>query len=55
RHVYNEMSHFFSVYKSLEKKETAVDEVLDEAEAKKIIQRAIDRYKVKFPKEEKQQ
>jgi inorganic pyrophosphatase len=54
RHVYNEMSHFFSIYKALEKKETAVDEVLDAPEAKAIIQRAIDQYKVKFPKEDQE-
>jgi inorganic pyrophosphatase len=47
-HVNNEMSHFFSVYKSLEKKETAVDEVLDAPEAKEIIRRAIEGYKTKF-------
>ena len=51
RHVYNEMSHFFSVYKSLEKKQTAVDEVLDASEAKLIIQRAIDQYHERFPAE----
>lgn len=47
-HVNNEMSHFFSVYKSLEKKETAVDEVLDAPEAKEIIRCAIEGYKTKF-------
>ncbi|MGI6497346.1 MAG: inorganic diphosphatase [Oscillospiraceae bacterium] len=51
-HVYNEMSHFFSVYKALEQKETAVDEVLDTSEAKRIIQSAIEQYQLKFPTEE---
>ncbi len=54
RHVYNEMSHFFSVYKSLEKKKAAVDEVLDAPDAKEIIKNAIEQYKIKFPREEEE-
>ena len=44
RHVYDEMSHFFSVYKSLENKDTVVDEVKDADEAIKIIISCIENY-----------
>lgn len=48
RHVYDEMSHFFTVYKVLENKETAVDEVKDYGEAVDIITASIKRYTEKF-------
>lgn len=51
KHVYDEMSHFFTVYKTLENKETAVDEVKDSADAIAIITAAIERYKEKFPEQ----
>ena len=44
KHIFDEMKHFFSVYKNLEHKETAVDEVKDADAAIKIIEEAIDRY-----------
>lgn len=44
RHVFEEMSHFFSVYKSLERKETAIDEIQDRAAAVKVIEEAIETY-----------
>ena len=44
RHVFEEMSHFFSVYKSLERKETAIDEIQDRAAAVKVIGEAIETY-----------
>ncbi len=44
KHIFDEMQHFFSVYKNLENKETAVDEVADRDEATRIIREAIDRY-----------
>ena len=44
QHIFEEMRHFFSVYKSLENKETAVKEVSPRAEAVKIINEAIDNY-----------
>lgn len=47
-HIFNEMRHFFEVYKKLEGKETAVDEVKDRKEAIRIIQEAINNYNVKF-------
>lgn len=44
-HLFEEMSHFFTVYKNLEHKQTAVDgEVQNKAEAIKIIQEAITNY-----------
>lgn len=48
KHVYDEMTHFFRVYKTLEHKETVVDEVGDFNEAVKIIATAIENYKVTF-------
>ena len=49
-HIFDEMRHFFSVYKNLEHKETAVNEVSDRAEAKKVIMKAIDHYVESFCK-----
>ncbi len=49
-HIFDEMTHFFSVYKALENKETAVDEVKGAEEAVKVIQTAIDSYKDRFGK-----
>jgi len=43
-HVFEEMKHFFSVYKSLEGKETAVDEVRGRDDSINIINKAIDNY-----------
>ena len=43
-HIIEEMIHFFSVYKELEKKTTAVDQFGDAQVAKEIIQSDIDRY-----------
>jgi inorganic pyrophosphatase len=47
-HLFDEISHFFMVYKFLENKETAVREVQGRDDAVKIIERAIDAYKEKF-------
>ncbi len=49
-HVFNEMRHFFSVYKALEGKETAVDEVKDRKEAVGIISNALELYVETFCK-----
>ncbi len=43
-HIFEEMRHFFSVYKNLEKKATVVDEVKGVEEAKKVITACIDKY-----------
>jgi len=47
-HIYDEMRHFFSVYKALENKETAVDEAEGAARAIEIIEGAIAQYKRLF-------
>ena len=43
-HIYEEIKHFFMVYKELEGKETAVNEVSGHNEAERIIANAIDGY-----------
>ena len=48
KHMYDEMTHFFSVYKMLEGKDTVIDEVMDEKAALSIIERSIDAYREKF-------
>ncbi len=48
-HIFDEIVHFFSVYKQLEGKTTAVDALLGVADAKRIIKNAIEDYKVQFP------
>ena len=47
-HIFQEMTHFFRVYKELEGKETAVKEVQGAEEAKFIIQNAINNYNELF-------
>ena len=49
-HIFDEMKHFFSVYKTLESKETAIDEVKGVLEAVSIIEDAIKAYEEKFGK-----
>lgn len=49
-HVFEEMRHFFTVYKNLENKDTAVNEVSGREEAIKIIDKAIEDYIEKFCK-----
>lgn len=44
RHVFDEMCHFFTVYKQLEHKETAVDNLGDRDEAMDIIRSTLIRY-----------
>lgn len=44
RHIFDEMSHFFSIYKALENKDTAIDEIKEKEHAINIIQNSIDRY-----------
>jgi inorganic pyrophosphatase len=43
-HLFDEMRHFFTVYKNLENKTTAVNEVSDRECALKVIDAAIDNY-----------
>ncbi len=50
-HIFNEMRHFFSVYKELENKETAVNEFGGPAEAIRIIEHCIANYRQLFKQE----
>ncbi|MBQ6718669.1 MAG: inorganic diphosphatase [Clostridia bacterium] len=50
KHLFDEMRHFFAVYKNLEEKETAVEEVANADAAIKIIDEAIVRYNEVFLK-----
>ena len=43
-HIFEEMVHFFKVYKELEHKSTAVDEIQNAKAAKEIIAKDIDNY-----------
>ena len=44
KHIFSEMQHFFKVYKELENKETAVDEVEGRAAAVCVVEDCIRRY-----------
>lgn len=48
QHLFQEIMHFFTVYKQLEGKQPVVKEVLGPEEAKKTIQKALDEYVAKF-------
>ncbi|MBO5789239.1 MAG: inorganic diphosphatase [Clostridia bacterium] len=43
-HIFDEMRHFFTVYKNLENKETAVEEVKGREEAIEVIRTATQKY-----------
>ena len=43
-HIFDEMAHFFTVYKSLEGKETVAGDVNDRAAAIGVIRKAMDHY-----------
>lgn len=44
QHLFDEITHFFTVYKTLENKETVVTEICGAEEAKNVIQQSIDMY-----------
>lgn len=48
KHVFDEMTHFFKVYKNLEDKETVVDEVQGKEAAVEIIEKSIGNYIQEF-------
>ncbi|MBQ2896777.1 MAG: inorganic diphosphatase [Clostridia bacterium] len=48
KHIFDEMAHFFSVYKALEHTTTTVDNIADKETAVKIIEKSIYNYKQKF-------
>ncbi len=50
QHIFDEMSHFFTVYKNLENKQTAVNEVMGREQAIEIIKKAISDYIEEFCK-----
>ena len=45
RHIFDEMMHFFEVYKVLEHKKTFVKEIMGRDNAVQVIQKSIDHYK----------
>ena len=47
-HIFEEMRHFFTVYKNLEGKDTVVNEVMGSADARRIIAHCIEEYKSRF-------
>ena len=47
-HLFDEIMHFFKVYKQLENKKTSVKEMFDREEAIAIVKDAISSYKEKF-------
>lgn len=50
KHVADEMGHFFTVYKSLENKDTIVNDTMDSAAAKDIINKCRENYIEKYCK-----
>lgn len=50
QHIFDEMIHFFSVYKTLENKETVIDEAKGVIDAISIIEEAIQAYSDKYVK-----
>ena len=50
KHIFDEMMHFFEVYKSLEHKQTTVKEIAHRDEAVEIVDRCIKAYLEKFAK-----
>lgn len=53
-HVFDEMMHFFEVYKKLEHKTTAVKEICHRDEAIEIVQKCIKAYNKKYVKNSKE-
>ena len=50
KHIFDEMTHFFKVYKMLENKDTAIDEAQGVLAAVEIVEDAIENYKKTFKK-----
>ena len=48
KHLFDEMAHFFTVYKALEHKQTAVQEIVGVRDAVSIIEGALRQYREKF-------
>ncbi|HZJ76059.1 MAG TPA: inorganic diphosphatase, partial [Clostridia bacterium] len=47
-HIFEEMMHFFRVYKELENKETIINEFKGAKEAENVVEKAINSYKEHF-------
>nr|WP_319488771.1 inorganic diphosphatase [uncultured Caproiciproducens sp.] len=47
-HIFDEMTHFFTIYKELEGKATAVDYIRNAEEAKRIVRKSINEYLKNF-------
>ena len=47
-HLFEEMRHFFKVYKELEGKSTVVVDMMDCGEARELLAKAIEHYKTEF-------
>lgn len=54
KHVFEEIRHFFSIYKDLENKDTAVKEFGGPTEAIAVIEQCIENYENKFGNSQKQ-
>ena len=50
RHLFNEIKHFFEVYKYLENKKTVVEHIVGASMAEKVIQACLERYENKYGK-----
>lgn len=50
-HIFDEIMHFFTVYKQLENKQTAVKELFDRKEAEEIVAMCIRQYSEAFGKD----
>ena len=48
KHIFDEMSHFFAVYKNLEGKKTEINGIKGAKEAAQIIEKCMDAYEKKF-------
>lgn len=48
KHIWDELKHFYAIYKALENKDTVVEEILGSEQAKNTIKNAIICYKQKF-------
>ena len=53
-HIFNEMKHFFEVYKILEDKKTVIQEMAGSNEAKACIEKCMNLYNEKFGSDQKE-
>lgn len=51
KHIFEEVKHFFSIYKSLEGKDTVVKEIGGPIDAVEVIEKCMENYKKKFVEE----